>query len=443
MYLKVYLSLALFVAMPSWSQVPISDPAAVPGIGGKMLTPPPVSGQAYPTEVGSEVRSNYLRAGFTFTPSYSNDVVGEANVPPVSDFGYSFFPTLTVDKTTSREHLTLTYSPSFTIYQRTSSENQTNQNLSLSFQYRLSPHVTVSLRDNLQKISNVFNQPGLLSGGAVSGLPQPPLNAVIGPVADQLGNTADAEMTYQFSRNGMIGASGRFTNLDFLNPSQVPGLYDSHSSGGSAFYSHRLLRNSYIGGVYQYSTITAYPPNLISEVQTHTVFLFCTIYFTRAFSLSLSVGPQHFDAAQSPMPTYGSWSPTLSASTGWQGRHTSFAASYLRSVTGGGGLVGVFQSNTAAAFARWKLARAWSTTAAANYSINKDETPTSFISSGGGHGVGGSVSAQHQLSDRFKVEFGYSLLHQSYNGIPVISNSPNINREYVSFSYSFARALGE
>ena len=146
MYLKVYLSLALFVAMPSWSQVPISDPAAVPGTGGKMLTPPPVSGQAYPTEVGSEVRSNYLRAGFTFTPSYSNDVVGEANVPPVSDFVYSFFPTLTVDKTTSREHLTLTYSPSFTIYQRTSSENQTNQNLSLSFQYRLSPHVTVSLR---------------------------------------------------------------------------------------------------------------------------------------------------------------------------------------------------------------------------------------------------------------------------------------------------------
>ena len=143
------------------------------------------------------------------------------------------------------------------------------------------------------------------------------------------------------------------------------------------------------------------------------------------------------------MPMYGSWSPTLSASTGWQGRHTSFSASYLRSVTGGGGLVGVFQSNTAAAFAQWKLARAWSTTAAANYSINKDETPSSFISSGGGHGVGGSVSAQHQLSDRFRVEFGYSLLHQSYNGIPVISNSPNINREYVSFSYSFARALGE
>lgn len=443
MYLKVYLSLALFVATPSWSQVPISDPGAVPGTGSQMLTPPPVSGQAYPTEVGSEVRSNYLRAGFTFTPSYSNDVVGEASVPPVSDFGYSFFPTLTVDKATSREHLTLTYSPSFTIYQRTSSENQTNQNLSLSFQYRLSPHVTVSLRDNLQKISNVFNQPGLLSGGAVSGLPQPPLNTVIGPVADQLGNTADAEITYQFSRNGMIGTAGRFTKLDFLNPTQVPGLYDSHSSGGSAFYSHRLLRNSYIGGVYQYSQITAYPPKVISEVQTHTVFLFYTIYFTRTVSLSLSVGPQHFDAAQFPMPTYGSWSPTLSASTGWQGRHTSFAASYLRSVTGGGGLVGVFQSNTAAAFARWKLARAWSTTAAANYSINKDETPSSFISSGGGHGVGGSVSAQHQLSDRFKVEFGYSLLHQSYNGIPVISNSPNINREYVSFSYSFARALGE
>ena len=30
----------------------------------------------------------------------------------------------------------------------------------------------------------------------------------------------------------MIGASGTFTNLHFLNPTEVPGLYDSNSAGG-------------------------------------------------------------------------------------------------------------------------------------------------------------------------------------------------------------------
>ena len=59
----------------------------------------------------------------------------------------------------------------------------------------------------------------------------------------------------------MIGHGGTYTNLDFLEPTQVPGLYDSNSSGGSAFYSHRLPRNRYIGATYQYSKILAYPPN--------------------------------------------------------------------------------------------------------------------------------------------------------------------------------------
>ena len=36
-----------------------------------MKTPPPVSGQSYPTQVTSEERSNYLRAGVAFTSAYT------------------------------------------------------------------------------------------------------------------------------------------------------------------------------------------------------------------------------------------------------------------------------------------------------------------------------------------------------------------------------------
>ena len=36
-----------------------------------------------------------------------------------------------------------------------------DQNASINFQYRLSPHVTFSARDGFQKSSSVFNQPDL------------------------------------------------------------------------------------------------------------------------------------------------------------------------------------------------------------------------------------------------------------------------------------------
>jgi hypothetical protein len=412
-----------------------------------MLTPPPVSGDAYPTGVGSETRSNYLRAGLVVTTAYSDNVLGFVEGYPISDFVYSIWPTIQIDKTTSRLHLMLAYSPGFTIYQRTSGLDQgldqTDQNVTVDFHYRLSPHVTASLRDSLQKTPNALNQPDSLSGATVSGSGQPPLIAVIAPTADMLINGANMQLAYQFSRNGMIGAEGTFANLDYLKPTQVSGLYDSTSSGGAAFYSHRLSGNQYMGATYQYLRILAFPVNIRSEFETQTVLLFYTIYLKPTISFSFSGGPQHLDISQFPVPAYGLWSPTLTASMGWQGQHTNFAANYSRGVSGGGGLVGAFQNNSASASAKWQLARAWSVGAAANYAINKNVTPASFLSTqGGGHSIFGSVSVQHPISEHFNVGVGFTRLHQSYGGIAVISHAPNTDRAFVSVTYLFARPLG-
>lgn len=442
MLTRVCLSLALLVAMPVWSQVDTNatEAATNPADEARMLTPPPVNGESYPTAVGSETRLNYLRAGLTFNSAYSDNALGGAS--PVSDISYSIWPTIALDQTTSRLHSVLTYSPGFTFYQRTSARNEEDQNVALDFQYRVSAHVTASLRDSFQKSSSVFNQPDPLSAGGVPGSGQPPAVAVIAPVADQLNNRANTELTYQFSRNGMIGASGTFTNLHYPNPAEVSGLYDSSSRGGSAFYNRRLSRKHYIGATYRYSRTLAYPVNGQSETQTHTIFVFYTTYLKPTLSLSFSGGPQHFDVAQSSLPAARSWSPAAAASMGWQGRHTNFAASYSRTVTGGGGLLGAFHSNIANGSARWQLARTWNVGSAASYAIYKNVTPFSFLASPGGHTVSGTVSVQHQISEHFNVELGYSRVHQSYNGIAVISNAPDTNREFISVSYRFARPLG-
>ena len=122
--------------------------------------------------------------------------------------------------------------------------------------------------------------------------------SVIAPIADVLTNNANATLTYQFSANGMIGASGTFTNLHYPNQSQVPGLSDSSSRGGSAFYNHRLSKMHYIGATYQYQTFFSYPNGGQSETQAQSIFLFYSLYFKPTLSISLFGGPQYSNTQQ-------------------------------------------------------------------------------------------------------------------------------------------------
>ena len=152
----------------------------------RMQTPPPVSGSTYPVSFSSEERANYLRGGVNFTSAYSDNAFGSINGHPVSDVSYSIWPTLALDESSPRLHWVLAYAPGFTFYQRDTSYNEADENLALDLQYRLSPHVTFSARDGLQKSSNVFNQPDPAATNPVSGGIQVANQSVIAPVAGLL-----------------------------------------------------------------------------------------------------------------------------------------------------------------------------------------------------------------------------------------------------------------
>jgi hypothetical protein len=440
MFTQACLGLVLLVSIPAWAQVSTSDGGIGLAMTDQMAVPPPVSGDASPTGGGSEAHRNFLRLGVVVTAEHTDNVLGYTS-NPISDVDYSIYPTIAIDRAVPRLHLSLNYSPGFTFYEHTSARNQTDQALSFNLLYRLSPHVTATVRDYLRQTSSVLNA-NPLSSGSDSGVPQTPISPVIAPVGDQIGNAAGGELNYQFSRNGMIGASGTFTYLHFLDPSQVPGLYDSNSKGGSGFYSHRLSKHHYIGATYQYALTLAYPTGAVTQVQTSTVFGFYTLYLKPTFSISVSGGPQHYEISQAPLPAQGSWSPTFSASSAWQGRHTSYSAIYSRVIFGGGGLVGVFKADLATAIARWQVSRVWSLGATGSYGNNKDVTPSTYLSTEGGHSIFGTVSVDRQLGEHFKVEGGYTHLHESYGFSQGTTNSPNTNREFISISYHFARPLG-
>ena len=218
-----------------------------------MMTPPPVSGTLFPTTVGAETRLNYLAASITANTAYIDNVLPGATTMPVSDMTYSILPTLSLNRTTPRQLATMTYSTEFTFYQPTSALNAVDQAAALTFQDRLTPGIAINLQDFFTRTSNVFNLSFPFTGGGITGSAQPPTAAVIAPFAEQLRNTANAAVTYQFARNGMVGVGGSFDIFNLPNPSQAPGLYDSSAEGAQAFYNRRWTPKQYGGLTYEYA----------------------------------------------------------------------------------------------------------------------------------------------------------------------------------------------
>jgi hypothetical protein len=424
----------------------LSNPAlAVPESADEsdaMLVPPPVSGQSYPVAPASQERSNYVRGGVTFNSAYSDNVLAATSGTPVSDISYSVWPTLALDETTARLHTVLTYAPGFTFYQRVSSRNEADENLAFDLQYRLSPHVTVSLHDGLQKSSDVFNQPGQGLAVGISGSAQGFNDSVIAPLADRLSNNGNAGISYQFSAHAMVGGSGSFSNLHYPDPSEVPGLYDAASRAGSAFYSYRVAAHHYLGVNYQYQDLLAYPTPGTSQTQTDGFFLFYTFYSSPAFSFSLFGGPQYYDSGRqflatgtTPLPGAQSWTPAGGASLGWQVLHSAVAASYSRSISGGSGLIGAVKLDMANLSFHQQITRNFGAAVAGAYANNGILSVAAL----GGHSVSASAALDRSVGTHLNLQAGYTRLHQDYG---FVAANPDINREWVAVSYQFARALG-
>ena len=466
----VWLGLVLLVSAPMWSQddkpnvvVPAANGPLISAITtndnsandigeAPMLTPPPVSGQSYPVAPVSQERSNYLRGGVTFSSAYSDNVLGATgpNSAPVSDVSYSVWPTLALDETTTRLHWTLHYAPGFTFYQRSSALNEADQNAAVDFQYRLSPHVTFSAVDGFQKTSNVFNQPDLASAGAVSGGTQGANFSVIAPIADQLHNSGNVGLTYQFAANQMIGGGGTFSNLHYPDQAEVPGLFDSASQGGSAFYAYRVSAIHYIGVTYQYQRLLSYLTQGQNETQTDAILPFYAFSPSKRFSISMyggpqysNIGPQFFVGATAPQPGSRTWTPAGGASMNWQGQFTSLAVSYSHMITSGGGLIGAVKMDSANVSIRQQIARALSASLSGGYAQNivVGSLSQTTEASTNGHTISGTASVQRLFGEHLNVQLGYTRLHQSYN-VAAISTNPDTNREFVTITYQFSRPLG-
>ncbi len=163
-----YLCIAVLAAAPLWSQVAPSvgtgrDVSPAPSDDQRMVTPAPVSGEGYSLAFSSEERGNYLRGGLTLLSAYNDNLFTGTNGRPMSDVSYTICRRLRlIFSVASGLGFCRTARDSLFI-RKTTSRNEADQNLALNFKFRLSPHVSLSLRDSLQKTSNVFSQSILVS----------------------------------------------------------------------------------------------------------------------------------------------------------------------------------------------------------------------------------------------------------------------------------------
>jgi hypothetical protein len=432
------------------SQANDASDAAQPTNTEAMTIPAVVGGMGSSLAFTSETeRSNYLRGGVSGTVAYQDNVFAEVgNVG--SDVSYTLGPFITLDLTRPRYRLDFTYSPGFTFYQRHTSLDQTSQALGLNFSLRLSPHVTFTAQDSFVKTSAFL---GPLAFNGIDTLPNPlqsPNLTLIAPVADTLINTANVGISYQFGLNDMVGATGNYSILNYLNRSQVPGLFDSTGEGGGAYYNHRFQNRNYIGVNYQFQRFVTdlgslQLGNSQLETRTNSIYGTYTLYIKPTFSITAFGGPQYSDTFGGALVPQKMWSPSEGGSLAWRGQETSFAASFSRRITDGGGLPGAVRANIADASVRAQFTKTLIGSASADYATNAvlDSAALSGFEGGlNGHSVSESVSLVRTFGEHWSGSIAYLHLHQSYANISTFDVAPNQNRASISISYHFERPLG-
>ena len=290
-----------------------------------MFTPDPLSNEGYSLGFTSEAtRTNYVRGGISFGTTYDDNVLPSSG-QAVSDVRYSIWPSLSLQQSRPRLGWTLTYSPGYTFHQN-GAINGVDHNLALGFDYRLSPHVTLSLGSSFQKTSDLLNLPQNSPSSGSAGAPGL-TDSIVPPATARISSFNDAEITYQFAENAMVGAKGSLSGLWYPDRIILTGLYDSTAESALGFYTHRLSGMHYIGVSYGFQQLLTHP-GAVGDADTQCV-------------LFLPLSPSRFSPSlylQGPNGRTLKWTCTAATQVvtrdwrqrGWHGERTSFWESVIR-----------------------------------------------------------------------------------------------------------------
>lgn len=386
-------------------------------------------------------RSNYLRGGVNVGATYDDNAL-LATTGQQSNTSETIFPNINIEETSSRMRWSLGYAGGLTVNQKITNQNQGSHNLNFDSQFRLSPHVNLRVAEVFSLTSGLFDAGN--GGGAVgSGGPNP---SVLVPLSTQRSSMTTVATNYHFALNDLVGASGSFYDLHFINVPAGIALTDSQTATGSAFWLHRMFRRDWAGASYRFDRITFNPGNGDSRV--HSFFAFDTLSLTTHLTITGFVGPQYSEnqalvLGGSQSIQSNGWSMAGGAEVGWQDARTSLSAGYSRSISDGGGVLGsVLLQNVHANFRR-ELVPGWAAVFTVNHGTNQALIP----SAGNANSINltsAGVSLERNVGKSIGLRFGYT--HDFQQNFGVLGTTQNLdahrNRVFATLSYQWAKPLG-
>ena len=265
-----------------------------------------------------------------------------------SNTSETIFPNLRIEESSSRARWSLGYAGGLTVNQKITSQNQGSHSLNFDSQFRLSPHVNLRVAEAFSLTTGFFD--GGNGAGVVAGSGGPNAS-LLAPLATQRSSVTTVETNYHYALNDLVGASGSFYDLHYTNIPAPPAgpqpnqLTDAQTASGSAFWLHRILRGDWGGVSYRFDRIT-FNPN--GETRVHSFTVVNTLSISKRFTLSGFVGPQYSEnqglvagTTQSQPTSSNTWSVGGGAEGGWRNQRTSVSAGYSRTISDGGGVLGV------------------------------------------------------------------------------------------------------
>lgn len=380
---------------------------------------------------------NFIAAGVSVAGAYDDNAFSR-NDGKVGNVGYMVAPNVALHESRPRTDLSLSYSPGLTFNQRTSPHYSAAHNLAFDFQYRLTEHVTTRLREGLVYGATSFNsstETQFESSGSV--LHQSNL-AVMTPLASRLTSSSGADLIDQIGEKTIVGVSGDFTRLHFLNGSSTSGLLDNESWGADGFYSTRVSANSSIGLTYSHQNLETLG-SLGEHTNSDSGLIFYTLYPKPRVTLSFFAGPSYVTNHLGPSEQ-STWLVDGGLTLGWQGARTNIQLSAIHNLSDGGGLTGAVRSYSVSSAIRREFAHQFVGTVDLSYSEN------SVLAASSGdrfYAIDGTVGIQKTILQRFGVALMYGRDHQTATNTGVLSNVlSDHNRAWASVSYSFSRSLG-
>jgi hypothetical protein len=414
-----------------------------------LTPPPPVNSVQMPLTFSSDrERSNFLSGGIQVGSGYNDNALVTPN-NPISNVSVLVVPRIEIRQNRERWSLDFAYSPGITINQNLSEQNQFAHSLSFTTNYRLSPHVSLQLRDNFAMTNNLFS--GIFGNTAGPGPLQQSNSSVITPLADSTSNNSGLGLTYQFSASSLVGVSG---NYYFVNYGSVAGttgttaFIDSRSPSAAGFYAHRFSNRQWLGATYNFQQLMFDPGG---RTTIHRALAFYSLILGSHMTLSLWAGPQYSTTFISNVlvaqPSAGStlalpsqWSPAWGVVYDWQGSHTSLHAGYSRLIGDGGGLAEAVTMQQADAEFRRRLAARWTATVGLAYARNNPLHTISAIPPL--RSFQGNAGIEYRITDNVGMGILYGRQQQQYEYPLLPSATANQNRVWFSLSYTFARPLG-